>query len=110
VAGPTLVSPLLRLASARWAAERASGAAAPPAGRVRSVYRRAVRIAYSGHLTLADLAVSGSDLMAAGIPRGPSVGRILHRLLDAVVEDPSVNVTEPLLALALAMHRDEGAA
>jgi tRNA nucleotidyltransferase (CCA-adding enzyme) len=112
-AGPTMLAPLLRLASARWSAERAAGVAgvaAPAPERVRSVYRRAVRVAYSGHLTLADLAVSGSDLMAAGIPRGPSVGRILHRLLDAVVDDPAVNTTEQLLTLAHAMDRDEGTA
>jgi putative nucleotidyltransferase with HDIG domain len=52
-------------------------------------------------LTLADLAVNGRDVMAAlGIPPGPRVGQILARLLEAVLEDPSLNTREKLLQLA----------
>ncbi len=47
-----------------------------------------------------DLAVSGSDLVAAGVPAGPAVGRMLERLLARVVDDPSLNTREALLALA----------
>jgi len=51
-------------------------------------------------LTLADLAVNGRDVMAAlGIPPGPRVGQILARLLEAVLEDPSLNTREKLLQL-----------
>ena len=49
-------------------------------------------------LALSDLAVTGDDLLAAGVPRGPAVGRTLRRLLDAVLEDPSLNQKETLLA------------
>jgi len=46
------------------------------------------------------LAVTGDDLLAAGVPRGPEVGRLLDRLLDAVLADPALNSRERLLALA----------
>jgi len=47
-----------------------------------------------------DLAVTGRDLVDAGIASGPEMGRILARLLDAVLEDPALNRRETLLALA----------
>lgn len=59
----------------------------------------AVRAARSP-LTLGDLAVTGDDLKAAGIPAGPDLGRTLRRLLDAVLDDPAHNTRERLLALA----------
>ena len=46
------------------------------------------------------LAVSGDDLMKAGVPRGPEVGRTLDRLLQLVLTDPSLNTREALLARA----------
>jgi tRNA nucleotidyltransferase (CCA-adding enzyme) len=46
---------------------------------------------------LADLAVDGSDLIALGFQEGPSLGRALERLLDLVVDDPSLNTREQLL-------------
>jgi tRNA nucleotidyltransferase (CCA-adding enzyme) len=45
------------------------------------------------------LAVSGDDLIAAGIARGPEIGRVLDRLLDAVLADPALNSRDRLLAL-----------
>ena len=48
----------------------------------------------------AGLAVSGADLLAIGVPAGPELGRLLSRLLDAVLEDPALNTREALLALA----------
>ncbi len=49
---------------------------------------------------LAHLAVSGSDLAALGIPRGPAIGRVLGQLLDAVIESPPLNDHDRLMALA----------
>ncbi len=49
-------------------------------------------------LTLKDLAVTGDDLLAAGVRPGPDVGTTLARLLDEVLEDPSRNTKEYLLA------------
>ena len=46
------------------------------------------------------LAITGADLLALGIPAGPELGRLLSRLLDAVLEDPARNTRERLLALA----------
>jgi tRNA nucleotidyltransferase (CCA-adding enzyme) len=48
-------------------------------------------------LALSDLAVTGDDLLAAGVPRGPAVGETLRRLLDLVLEDPSLNTRVKLL-------------
>ena len=48
-------------------------------------------------LTLADLAVKGDDLIAAGVRPGPEVGEVLQQLLSAVIEDPVRNTREHLL-------------
>jgi tRNA nucleotidyltransferase (CCA-adding enzyme) len=110
-AGRVLVADLLRVAAARFAAEREAGTESPDAARVRSLYRRAVRIAYRDPIGQGDLAVTGRDLMAAGVAPGPGLGIILHRLLEAVVEDPAENDRERLLARArtLAAERPAGA-
>jgi len=49
---------------------------------------------------LRDLAVDGNDLIALGIRPGPQLGRILHDLLDVVVDEPALNTREQLLARA----------
>src|SRR5690606_62481 len=51
-------------------------------------------------ITRRELAVSGDDLRAAGMAPGPRLGEVLDRLLDAVLEDPSLNSRELLLARA----------
>jgi tRNA nucleotidyltransferase (CCA-adding enzyme) len=50
-------------------------------------------------LAAKDLAVNGGDVMAAGVPRGPKVGEALRYLLEKVIEEPSLNTREALLAL-----------
>jgi hypothetical protein len=52
------------------------------------------------HLT--DLAVDGSDLIELGFPEGPALGRTLESLLDAVVDEPSLNTRDQLLERARA--------
>jgi tRNA nucleotidyltransferase/poly(A) polymerase len=49
---------------------------------------------------IGDLAVDGSDLIELGYREGPDLGRALEALLDAVVEDPSLNTREELLQRA----------
>src|SRR6266516_4196110 len=49
-------------------------------------------------LTLQDLAVDGSDLIAAGVRAGPDVGEVLQRLLAEVLEDPQRNTKAYLLS------------
>ena len=44
------------------------------------------------------LAVAGDDVMAAGVDAGPEVGRILQKLLDAVMEGVCANHKEDLLS------------
>ncbi|MBO4266132.1 MAG: CCA tRNA nucleotidyltransferase [Lachnospiraceae bacterium] len=48
-------------------------------------------------LSVGELTVGGSDLIAEGIPAGPGIGAALSRLLEAVLDDPSVNEKEKLL-------------
>ncbi len=48
-------------------------------------------------LTLKDLAVSGRDLIAAGMQPGKAMGETLNRLLELVLENPEYNTKEYLL-------------
>lgn len=47
-----------------------------------------------------ELAVTGNDLLLAGVQAGPHLGAVLGRLLDAVLDDPARNTRDALLALA----------
>lgn len=47
-------------------------------------------------VTLGELALSGHDLSALGVPAGIMTGRVLARLLDEVLRDPSRNTPEAL--------------
>lgn len=51
-------------------------------------------------ISIKDLALSGEDLIQAGIPPGPGLGRVLSQLLDRVLEEPRLNTRESLLTLA----------
>ncbi len=55
-------------------------------------------------LTLKDLAVNGDDLAALGIPRTREMGALLSALLDAALEDPSLNTKEKMLEIAKAKY------
>jgi tRNA nucleotidyltransferase (CCA-adding enzyme) len=54
---------------------------------------------------LADLAINGRDLIAAGFEQGPPLGRVLAELLHDVVEDPARNTREELLRRARRSRR-----
>ncbi len=45
-------------------------------------------------LSVSDLALSGKDLLAMGIPQGRELGNVLRALLDEVLEDPNRNTKE----------------
>lgn len=49
-------------------------------------------------ISIKSLAVNGSDLIAAGMQPGKAIGETLHRMLDMVLEDPSLNTKEYLLS------------
>ena len=48
-------------------------------------------------VSLKDLAVTGSDLIAEGVEPGPEIGEILQQMLEWVIDDPSMNDKETLL-------------
>ena len=67
--------------------------------KLRSLYEEIER--EGDCLTLKDLAVTGKDLMEAGMKPGPGLGRTLQMLLETVLEDPEKNTKEYLLSLLL---------
>ena len=50
-------------------------------------------------VTVKDLAISGNDLIAEGMPPGRQIGETLSALLERVLDDPSLNMKEILLKL-----------
>lgn len=54
--------------------------------------------------SLMDLAVSGSDLIDAGIPQGRQIGEILNRLMDLVIDGKIENEKSKLLARASSFY------
>ena len=57
--------------------------------------------------SMKDLAVNGCDLMAIGIPSGKTMGLILKRLLDEVINEQLPNEKDLLLQRASEMEKDE---
>ena len=96
---------VMRLAAARWQSAASTGAVVPPAQAVHSVHRRLQRSAFRDAVQLSDLVIDGDDLRRAGIPAGPRLGKILHALLERVVETPEHNERAWLLAEATRMDR-----
>ena len=47
---------------------------------------------------LSELAVSGADIISEGIGEGPEIGRLLHKMQEAVWAEPEHNTKEWLLA------------
>ena len=88
----------LRVALARWQAMARVGRRAPDESAVRSLHRRMRASLFRDPIELADLTVTGDDLRRAGIPAGPIYAKILHALLERVLEDPVRNTPEALLA------------
>ena len=48
-------------------------------------------------LTIKQLAVTGNDLIAAGMKPGKEIGEMLKHLLDIVLDNPEENTKEKLL-------------
>ena len=63
--------------------------------RVKELYEEI--LADGDCLSLKQLAVSGDDLLADGMKKGPELGSVLQALLDEVLEDPARNRKEYLL-------------
>lgn len=81
----------------------------PGAGALDELRRRIhEQLAAAAVLDRNQLAVHGDDLMTElGIPAGPTLGRILDRLLERVIADPALNDRASLLLLAESMLPDE---
>jgi len=77
-----------------------AGKAPPPDFLLPFQERIEETLKYSRALSLKDLAISGKDLIAAGIPPGKHMGIILSELLEAVLDDPALNTREKLLEIA----------
>jgi tRNA nucleotidyltransferase (CCA-adding enzyme) len=82
--------------------KRGSGGEPPPLDEIDALlrFREVVEQERSSPHRLGDLAVDGNDLIEAGFKPGAQLGRTLHELLDAVVEEPGINTREQLLARA----------
>ena len=104
--GRTRVHGTLRVFSALWAAQRARGIAAPSSAEVCRLARRMLRMAFTDPIALGDLVVGGNDLRRVGLRPGPALGHVLQRLLEAVIEDPSLNTEATLLAMAARMNAE----
>lgn len=57
--------------------------------------------------SIKELALSGRDLIAAGMQPGPAIGEMLQALLDLVIEDPEMNRREILLTECEKMREKE---
>jgi tRNA nucleotidyltransferase (CCA-adding enzyme) len=88
----------------RAADDAASGVRDPAVGGWEELRRRTTAAIASDPLEASHLAVSGDDLVAElGIDPGPLIGRLLAALLEEVLEDPTLNSRDRLLALARTM-------
>lgn len=65
--------------------------------RVKAIYGDIVKA--GDCVSLKTLAVSGKDLMEAGMKPGKEMGEMLQKLLEAVLEEPGKNTKEELLKL-----------
>lgn len=85
-----------RRAAERWLAVLAVTPGADPA------FRRAAErwLRDMPAAALGELAIGGRDLLAAGLPAGPALGRLLDGLLERVALDGLPNERESLLAAA----------
>lgn len=85
----------------RRADNLASGAEEPATGGLDELRRRAAAALASDPMAPHQLAVNGDDLVAElHLPPGPTVGRLLDELLEAVLEDPRLNRRDLLLEQA----------
>jgi hypothetical protein len=51
-------------------------------------------------LHTSEMALGGNELLRAGIPKGPVLGKVLRLLFAAVLKEPQLNEKQRLIALA----------
>jgi hypothetical protein len=100
--GDELAFELLDHKHADLLGKRGTGGEPPPVDEIEALgrFREVVQQQRSSPHRLRDLAVDGNDLIELGFQPGPQLGRILHELLDAVVDEPSLNTRDELLSRA----------
>jgi poly(A) polymerase/tRNA nucleotidyltransferase (CCA-adding enzyme) len=105
--GPDLLDDLFAL---RAADNAASGAGEPANGGIAELRDRVAQVLAGDALEQGQLAIDGNDLLAElQLAPGPQVGELLRRLLEAVLDDPSLNTRQRLLAQARAWQSEPGA-
>jgi tRNA nucleotidyltransferase/poly(A) polymerase len=88
------------LLALRRADNAASGALEPATGGIDELVAR-IGAAGTEPTEIRHLALDGDDLQRAlGLAPGPVIGRLLDELMEAVLDDPSLNERDRLLALA----------
>ncbi len=65
----------------------------------KQLYREIV--AAGEAVTVKDLAVTGKDLIEAGVKQGPEIGQCLATLLDRVLEEPELNHRDTLMQILI---------
>ncbi len=94
----------------RAADNAASGAREPATGGIDELRARVAQVLASDALEQGQLAIDGNDLVRElELPPGPQIGELLRWLLEAVLDDPSQNTRERLLALARGRQSQTGA-
>ena len=61
-------------------------------------------------MSLKQLAVTGGDLLALGMPQGKAIGETLNRLLECVMEGSLPNEKAALLEKAVSLREERGIA
>ncbi|MGH2474031.1 MAG: CCA tRNA nucleotidyltransferase [Candidatus Limnocylindrales bacterium] len=103
--GPEMLEDLFLL---READNVGSGREPVPDGLAELRARVERELAAGVALDLHGLAIDGSDLIAElGLASGPVIGRILGKLLDRVIGDPTLNTRDRLLAIARSIVAQE---
>jgi tRNA nucleotidyltransferase/poly(A) polymerase len=93
----------------RAADNTASGAREPATGGMGELRERVAQVVAADALEQGQLAIDGHDLVAElDLAPGPVVGELLRHLLEVVLDDPSQNTRERLLALARAWRAQPG--
>ena len=77
------------------------------AGAIADPAAYSFRQAFAYPLTLAELALNGRQLLAAGWRSGPMLRILLEKLLSRVIADPSLNRPADLMALAYELGRSQ---
>lgn len=66
--------------------------------RAKKALQMAETLPQSACWNCSQLTVRGEDVAAWGVPKGPSIGKVLNFLLDAVIEEKTENTAEALKA------------